>query len=307
MSKTNTKTSTAIIALLVFFVFIAGYTYLKNKPCLKPLTYRIGDVDERFGLNADEFATAVNIAAEIWNKALATQLFKEEINGAIVVNLVYDYRQEATDRLKNLNYKIDRTKDAYDELKHRLEYVKEEYDRKSAMLKDETDSYNRRVLVFNEENRFWQQRGGAPAGSYNKLMQEKEQLESINAELESRRQEIKQIAETLNSIVVVINEIAATYNLDLIEHKNTAENLGPEYGEGFYEKKAGKESITVYLYQSEERLIRVLAHELGHALGLPHSNDEKAIMYRLINSENPELSDSDIKALKKRCGINMVK
>jgi len=307
MSKTNTKTSTAIIALLVFFIFIAGYTYLKNKPCLKPLTYRIGDVDERFGLNADEFATAVNIAAEIWNKALATQLFKEEINGAIVVNLVYDYRQEATDRLKNLNYKIDRTKDAYDELKHRLEYVKEEYDRKSAMLKDETDSYNRRVLAFNEENRFWQQRGGSPAGSYNKLMQEKEQLESINAELESREQEIKQIAETLNSIVVVINEIAATHNLDLIEHKNTAENLGPEYGEGFYEKKAGKESITVYLYQSEERLIRVLAHELGHALGLPHSNDEKAIMYRLINSENPELSDSDIKALKKRCGINMVK
>lgn len=307
MSKTNKNTSKAIIALLVFFVFIAGYTYLKSKPCLKPLTYRIGDVDERFGLNAEEFAAAVNLAAQIWNNALSRQLFKEEINGAIVVNFVYDYRQEATDRLKNLNYKIDRTKDAYDELKHRLEVVKEEYDRKSTMLKDDMDSYNRRVSAFNEENRFWQQRGGAPAGSYNKLIQEKEQLESLRPELESRQQEVKQIVETLNSIVVVINEIAAIHNFDLIDHKNTAENLGPEYGEGFYEKKAGKESITIYLYESEGRLIRVLTHELGHALGLPHSNDEKAIMYRLINSENLELSDTDIEALKKRCGISQLK
>ncbi len=151
MSKTKKKTSRVIIiSLLVFFIFIAGYAYLTSKSCLEPLTYRIGDVDERFGLTTEELAAAVKMAAQLWGNPLSRQLFKEEKDGAIVVNLVYDYRQKATDRLKNLNYKIERTKEAYDEWKQRLDVVKEEYDRKSTMLKDDMDSYNRRVSAFNE-------------------------------------------------------------------------------------------------------------------------------------------------------------
>lgn len=49
--------------------------------------------------------------------------------------------------------------------------------------------------------------------------------------------------------------------------------------------------------------MRVLAHELGHALGLDHVDDKEAIMYQLNQGDNLTLSEADIKALKTKCGI----
>jgi len=45
----------------------------------------------------------------------------------------------------------------------------------------------------------------------------------------------------------------------------------------------------------------LLAHELGHALRLNHSNDPNAVMYRLNQSDAAELTTDDIVALKARC------
>ena len=83
-----------------------------TKVCDDPISYRIGKVDERFGITREEFAIAVNMAAAMWGKPLAREIFREDAKGNSVVeiNLVYDYRQEATDKLKKLNYNIDKTK-----------------------------------------------------------------------------------------------------------------------------------------------------------------------------------------------------
>ena len=72
-------------------------------PCQKPITYRLGKVNEWFNLTSEEFQTAANMAAAMWGKPFHRDLFREEPDDAIEISLLYNYRQEATDNLKKLN------------------------------------------------------------------------------------------------------------------------------------------------------------------------------------------------------------
>src|SRR4030043_1684984 len=112
-------------------------------------------MDERFGLTHDEFAIAVKLAAQMWGEPLSRNLFREDDNGIIEINLIYDYRQEASDRLKKLNYKIERSQDSYEELKARLEDLRAEYNQKKMTLTGDFNAYNVRVKAFNADNGFW--------------------------------------------------------------------------------------------------------------------------------------------------------
>jgi archaellum component FlaC len=290
--------------LLAALIILAAAFLRTASPCQEPLTYRIGIVDERFGLTRQEFASAVDMAAAMWGKPLSHELFREDHNGTIEINLVYDYRQEATDNLKKLNFKINNTKDSYEELKSRSESLKSEYEQKNAALRVSFSAYNTRVDAFNAENKSWSRRGGAPESVYKRLTSEKNDLNSLREKLQTQQDELKKLADTINSLVIVINEIATNYNLDLGNHRNTGNILGHEFCEGFYEYKNGKQSITIYQFDNDYRLVRVLAHEFGHALGLKHSEDQKAVMYRLIQADIIELSVDDITSLKARCNIH---
>jgi predicted Zn-dependent protease len=102
-------------------------------------------------------------------------------------------------------------------------------------------------------------------------------------------------------MTVVINDIAANYNLDIVKSHDTGKRLGSEFYGGDYVSKDGKQTITIYQFDDENRLVRVLAHEFGHALGLKHNDNPKAIMYRLMQSDSLNLAPDDIAALKERC------
>ena len=300
-SKTIGWSFLFLLAILV--VLIISFMRTSN-PCQEPMTYRLGKVDERFNLPREEFRTAVNMAAAMWGKPFYRDLFREDRDdGVVEINLLYDYRQEATDRLKQLNYKIDRSKSSYEELKSRLENLKAEYEQKKAGLNSDFNAYNARVNAFNTETESWNRRGGVPQSIHMRLMKEKDELVAFNDNLRIRQEESKALVDTINSIVVVINEIASNNNLDLVDHQNIGSTLGREFCEGIYEYKNGKRSITVYQYDNEYRLVRVLAHEFGHALGLSHSKSGEAVMYHLIQSDSLELAADDIAALKSHCKI----
>jgi len=113
--RTAIVVSTVVILAMIFIP--------SNNPCLEPLTYRIGKIDTRFGLNHREISEAVSRAASLWEKALSRDLFKN-LPGRTGDQFCYDYRQEATDKLRSLSYKIENTQSSYDSLKdspHRFE------------------------------------------------------------------------------------------------------------------------------------------------------------------------------------------
>ncbi len=290
--------------LLMILTVLVIIFYRMPRPCQEPLTYSIGKVDERFGLSRQEFADSVRRAASVWAKPFSRELFREDLKGTIEINLIYDYRQEATDRLKSLNYQIGNTKNSHDELKLRLENLKSEYEQKNSELATDFNTYNSRVGAFNVEIESRQRQGGIKEDGYKKLMEEKGELHTLRARLLSRQEELKNMADTMNSMVVVINEIAAHYNLDMVNYQDAGKKLGSEFCEGNYESKGGKQTITVYQFDKGDRLVRVLVHEFGHALGLQHNDNPNAVMYRLNQSDSLELAPDDITALGELCGGN---
>jgi virulence-associated protein VapD len=137
--------------MILFFIILVITFIPRHRPCEEPLTYHIGKIDERFGLSVKDVSDIAVTAASLWGKVVSRELFQESPTGAIEINFVYDYRQEATDKLKMLSYNIDNTKSSYDDLKTLLENHEKEYDQKSTALSDEFKSYNARVADFNRE------------------------------------------------------------------------------------------------------------------------------------------------------------
>jgi hypothetical protein len=304
MSGTAGSSRLRFFFLLITLAVLAIFFFRTPRPCQDVLTYRIGTVDERFGLSRQEFADSVSKAASLWGKPFSRELFKEDPKGMIEVNLIYDYRQEASDKMKHLNYKIDNTRSSYDDLKNRFENLKSEYEQKSSVFASDFNTYNTRVGVLNAEVESGRQRGGVPQDVYKRVMTEKEELNAIRDNLQARQEEMKMIADTLSSMVVVINEIATNTNLDLIQYRDISKPLSDEFCEGNYVINGGKKTMTIYQFDNGYRLVRVLAHEFGHALGLNHNDNSDAVMYRLIQSDSFELAPADITALKARCGSN---
>jgi hypothetical protein len=301
MAASEKIVSWKFIFLLGLVVALVAVFLRTPKPCQEPLTYRLGHIDERFGFTRWEFSMAVKRAAEIWEKPFSRTLFREDSEGAIVINLIYDYRQEASDKLKKLDYKIDYTKDSYQSMKLRFESLKSGYEQKRAALDNDLNAYQSRVNAYNADIESWNRQGGAPQHFRNRLMSGKNELNSVRESLQIRQDEAKRLVDEINSTALVMNEIAANHNLNLVQYQDVGSRLGSEFKEGFFESKQGKQSITIYHFDNSTKLIRVLVHELGHALRLDHSANPKAIMYRLNQSDAAELAADDIAALKARC------
>ena len=109
--------------------------------------------------------------------------------------------------------------------------------------------------------------------------------------------------EIINALGAEVNKLARNLNLQ-VETFNDIGGNGEEFDEGEYADNGAGKMINVYQFDSWSKLLRVLAHELGHARGLPHVEDPASIMYRLNQSTNEKLTASDMAALKKLCGFD---
>jgi len=192
--------------------------------------------------------------------------FEENPKSISEINLVYNYRLEASDKLKNLNYKIENTKNSYDDLKFRFENLKSEYERKNVALVSDFNAYNAWVSTFNAGIQSGRQRDRISEHNYRRPMTEKDELNSIHQNLQERQEEMKRMNDTISSKASVINEIAVNYELDVVNHRDDGNRMGTEFCQGNHTSKEGRQTITIYQFDNGGRLVRVLAHEFRHAL-----------------------------------------
>jgi len=128
------------------------------------------------------------------------------------------------------------------------------------------------------------------------LEAEAKELQAIQARLDSSVDEINALVVALNRLVVSLNLTAEKYNAINVAR-------GESFEEGVYSSDGVSQEIDVYEFSSRSKLARVLTHELGHALGLEHIDDPKAIMYELNQGDSEKLAATDLLALQALCGV----
>jgi hypothetical protein len=291
-----------IILTCIFIECISSGQLLANDRILR---YRIGSVDLRFALNRQEVSDAVYQAVFLWEKAVGHTIFKEDPIGEIRIDFVYDERQAVTDTLKTISKDIDDAKASYHELMTRYEDMLVEVDqKKDAYTSDytsylkvlnvyqtEIDAANQKVLISKDESRWF--------------VEKKHDLDSQLAELQVKRSDLQKTVDDLNTMVAVIGELASSHNSQVMNYKITCKDLSGEFDAGRYEMNIyGEKSITIYHVKDRDKLVRALAHELGHAQGLKHSSNPDSIMYYLNRSDSIKLLPEDILAMQARCSGN---
>lgn len=264
--------------------------------CSKPLTYAITSYDERFGISREEFAAAVAEAAALWNDAAGVQVLAQSSEPAVGVGMLYDERQRAVE----LGETIGGEQSAYDTMKMEVEKLNDQFVTLRASHERKITSFERDVRAYEEEVQMWNAKGGAPPAAY-------EELEAKKQELERRRKTLDSEVATLNGLVGSIQERVTELNV-LAEQTNEKVNtynkaLGHDFDQGNYvEDEAGKR-ITIFTFEDQMELKRVLAHEFGHALGIGHLADAGAIMYSYNIGNQLILTAEDVAALKEVCEL----
>ena len=298
----------AIVAVFLVTAGAAVYYYrvylddIASPPCSQPLSYRIDSFDGKFGISQDRFKQAIADAAQIWTRAGGRELFRYQKDGAMPISLVYDSRQQATDQLKKLNLNVESTRQSYDKLKKIYDQYQGQYDAGKKEYYALQEQYNSEKLSYDTSVNLWNGRGGAPKQIYEQLKLEQDHLNTLVLTLNQKADALNQLIENINALALTLNRIGGELNLDVSVYNSFGKNLG-EFQEGVFTADNSGKRIVIYQFDSYDTLVRVLAHELGHSLGLEHVADLRSIMYKLNQSKNEKPTGADIAELKRVCKL----
>jgi hypothetical protein len=294
----------------LFYIFIAAILVLgaerfglfATAPCTEPIEYSLGTFDKRFGLTQNQFLSALAQAEAVWETPSSKNLFAyvpEE--GELSVNLIYDYRQEATEVLNELENDV-KSEDArykalqadYLRLKSEHARVRGEYERALSLFETHNLAYEASIMRWNSGPRTSKQ-------EFEALESERRALEIEIASLRAIESRLNSLVKEVNVSVGKLNTLARELNLNVEEYNEIGASRGETFTGGLYTSDRNGERIDVFEFENQAKLVRVLAHELGHALGLEHLPTRGAIMYELNQGEAAKATAADIEALEALC------
>lgn len=242
-------------ALLVFGIVL----YMKNvSPCDAPVPYKIGTISPQFGLTFDNVLQDTITATNILNSAENKKLFVYSDTAHLTVNFVYDERAALDKQINQLQSQLDQKGKT-------LTQQTQEYQADASLFEKQLADFNATVDSYNKQ-------GGAPSDVYQSLKDRQNQLQDQAKALNQRARELNLAAHEYNIGVSNLNQDTSKFNNEIAQK--------PE--EGLY--NGGNSTITIYFASNQKELIHTLTHEFGHALGMDHVGDPKAIMYSYTTS-----------------------
>ena len=274
-------------------------------PCERPLSYRITELDPRHDIDRRELEREVAEAAALWEDAAGRSLFRPVRGEAdLEIRLVYGevqaHLQRQRARREELERDQDRHRDRWETFRERVEQL----ERRRERHEQEVAEHERRQERLAERVERWNR------GEIERTPQARERLESEQEALQREAASINERAEALQDRAAELErrqeELLAEQ--EALRERVERFNRGAERLQGFqagqYERQGRTGRITVYQFRDRAELRTILAHELGHALGIEHVEGRRSVMYPTMSAANRDpdgLSRQDRAALREVC------
>lgn len=288
-----------------------------NPDCRVPMSWRLAELDDAFGLTRDEAEAAIRQATDVWNGAADRILFYHDERNGFPVRFVHDERhasvQAGLQRRAELDEQarvIAERRAAVEEAAAELARAREEHDR-------QVDDLERRMAVHRQEVRYWNERGGAPEAQLRELRQAEETLARERTQVNARADRLNDEARRVNRETDQLNRMVEDYNRAVGDVGRAGAGGAPIESGRYHESRrtlgswvlSVEREIQIFQFDDRSHLVRVLAHELGHALQLGHVGEPEALMYIYADGqgvraggEGPlQLHPRDVELLRELC------
>ncbi|MGM0546881.1 MAG: matrixin family metalloprotease [Bacteroidota bacterium] len=304
----NTK-----ILLAVSFLFLAaGWVIYSdgfsievsepNVPCQTSLTYQLGEIHSQYNISHEELTSIMKEVEDLWSDPLDKDLVAFSENGSVTINLVYSENQEWTDAERQFSKRISVKEDVAETYRKEHGQLSQRYQQKEKEVRQVLDQYNSAVDGYNALAEKWKSRQ-APADVVDEFERAEKQITKLNSQLQQKQNNLESLRKRTNDKATQLNDLVEEQN-ELIDEYNERFGQPRQFDQGRYIREKGSEQINIYQFANREQLKTVLAHEIGHAMGLDHVSNPKSIMHSMMAEQNIfdlSLTDEDIMAIKNRC------
>jgi hypothetical protein len=295
-------------AILIGTLLCAGgfFYHKATTVCPAPLSYTLGELDNRFSLSPEEAESAILEAVSVWEDATGRTLFTPEGEGDLVINFVFDERQALVKNEETFKKRLDEVQGVSDELQNTYTGLVSEYNAAEATYRALESSYTQRLSSYNTKVATYNAQGGASSDVFQALEEERRALESIKVQVAHQAENLNALVTEINATGEKANQVITTYNSSVDEFNATFAGER-EFIQGDYQN----EVIRIYTYDGYAELVLVLVHELGHALSLDHIENSDSAMHailkgapdgKILTLSDVVLSTSDLAEFERVCG-----